>query len=111
MKKHIKKLRIWHISVFLIILLILIVLFAKKGSEPFDLFEEEEMVIRESAVAGSWYPGTESGASGDVEKYLNAAEDENIDNIRALIVPHAGWRFSGEVAGAGFNQLKDELNL
>ena len=63
----------------------------------------EEKVIRETAVAGSWYPGTESLVQSTLDDYFSKVGSESVDgNIRAVIAPHAGWRFSGQVAASVF---------
>jgi len=68
---------------------------------------EEKTVIRKAAVAGSWYPGTKSEIMATIDDYFNNTETEAIDgNIKALIVPHAGWSFSGLVAASGFELLE-----
>ncbi|MBW2989359.1 AmmeMemoRadiSam system protein B, partial [Candidatus Woesearchaeota archaeon] len=64
--------------------------------------------VREEAVAGSWYPGTEAELSSTVQNYLNNVKKGELNGtIRAIIVPHAGYRFSGQIAAAAFSQLDD----
>ena len=41
-----------------------------------------------------------------IDKDLSAAPDAHLQNIRAIIVPHAGYPFSGPVAASAFRQLK-----
>lgn len=84
-------------------ILIIIALLIITGCTP-----PEEPVVRESAVAGSWYPGTEQEIQNAISRYYEQVEQEQIEgDIKALIVPHAGWRFSGQVAASGFKQLED----
>ncbi|RMF54982.1 AmmeMemoRadiSam system protein B [Candidatus Woesearchaeota archaeon] len=66
---------------------------------------EEKKVVRESAIAGSWYPNSEEEINKTLSNYFNNVEDAGLENIKAIIVPHAGWRFSGRVAAAAFKQL------
>lgn len=63
--------------------------------------------VRRSAVAGSWYPGTAAAVAAEVERYLEAARPEALPgNLRALISPHAGLRYSGPVAAFGYALLR-----
>jgi AmmeMemoRadiSam system protein B len=58
--------------------------------------------IRPSAVAGSWYPGSRAGLERAVDEYLAAAGSAPDRCPRAIIVPHAGLRYSGPVAAYGY---------
>lgn len=60
--------------------------------------------IRSSTVAGSWYPGDPNQLAKTVDSFLAAVESVDGEPI-ALIVPHAGYDFSGPVAACGFKQL------
>jgi len=57
-------------------------------------------------VAGSFYPSDPGQLKSQLEKYFLAAGNPKVkSNIAAIIVPHAGYVFSGEVAASGFVQL------
>jgi len=62
--------------------------------------------IRKSAVAGSFYPGDQSVLKREIENYFSRT-GAVVDNkkIRALLVPHAGTVYSGQVAAWGYRQL------
>jgi len=62
-------------------------------------------VIREAAVAGEFYPGTAGELSATVEQYLNEAQAEPGPQPKALIVPHAGYVYSGPVAASAYAAL------
>ena len=63
---------------------------------------------RKSVVAGQFYPGTEAELSSKVRKMMKGAQMSSSNlPIRAMIVPHAGYEFSGEVAAYGYGQLTD----
>jgi len=62
--------------------------------------------IREPAVAGSFYPEDESELREMVEKFLKDAGDVKISKrLRGLVVPHAGYIYSGPVAAYGYKLL------
>lgn len=61
--------------------------------------------IREPAVAGRFYPGTRDELLADLRSYTTA---KNVEKLRALgcVVPHAGYMYSGHVAGAVYERLE-----
>ncbi len=61
--------------------------------------------VRYPAVAGSFYTDNPADLKAEVESYIANAHSEGNPNVRALIVPHAGYVFSGEVAGLAYAQL------
>ena len=67
-----------------------------------------EAVIRPPHVAGSFYPASPHELSAMLEDFLGNAADRRVDGVvRALIVPHAGYVYSGQVAARGYKLLKD----
>ncbi len=65
--------------------------------------------VRRSAIAGSWYPGSPSLAAAEVTRMLRAAAaaaPAPAGKPIALVVPHAGWRYSGPAAAAAFRTVK-----
>jgi len=65
--------------------------------------------VRSPAVAGSFYPAREKELTGRVDDFLvEASPQESAGAILGLIVPHAGYDYSGLVAGYGFKQLENQ---
>lgn len=63
--------------------------------------------IRPSPIAGTWYEGDPVRLARAVDAYLDAARLPALDGeIVAVIVPHAGHRYSGPVAGYAFAALR-----
>lgn len=60
--------------------------------------------VRHPAVAGRFYPGDPKVLLCDVKSYV-AAGGEKIDAL-GCVVPHAGYMYSGHVAGAVYARLK-----
>jgi AmmeMemoRadiSam system protein B/AmmeMemoRadiSam system protein A len=59
--------------------------------------------VRPSALAGTWYPGDAGELAREVDGLLDAAKAKPPEgSIRALIAPHAGYRFSGATAAEVF---------
>lgn len=84
------------LTISLILLIIII-------SLPF--FVQPEDNVREAKYAGKFYPRFNLGKK--VDSFL---EDATTRNTRALIVPHAGYSYSGEVAGKGFSRINDDYD-
>ena len=64
--------------------------------------------IRHPAVAGKFYPGDAESLREEVSAYLSQKHSSTQSPIRALgcIAPHAGYIYSGHVAGAVFVRLE-----
>jgi AmmeMemoRadiSam system protein B len=62
--------------------------------------------IRPPAVAFSFYPGDPGELAKMIEGFLRDAKETKIDGrLRGLVVPHAGYVYSGPVAGYGYKLL------
>lgn len=66
------------------------------------------MSVRPSALAGRWYAGAPAQLRRDLLTYLEASPKKKCDGIRAIIVPHAGYVWSGPTAAVAFNALNVE---
>jgi MEMO1 family protein len=63
--------------------------------------------IRESILAGSWYPADAKRLRQDVESYLQKASVPDLQGqLFAVVSPHAGYRYSGQVAAYGYKLLE-----
>lgn len=74
---------------------------------PGEQKKTEDGHVRKAAVAGGFYPGDRM----DLEKYVDAllrqAEPPKImEPIRAIMVPHAGYIYSGLVAAYAYKKLE-----
>jgi hypothetical protein len=61
--------------------------------------------IRPPAVAGMFYPGNTAVLQRTVDELLAAAATPTADQPKALIVPHAGYIYSGSTAALGYAAL------
>ena len=61
--------------------------------------------VRTPAVAGRFYPGRSEELLREVRKYTSPAQ---IDRVSAIgcVAPHAGYMYSGHVAGAVYSRLE-----
>ena len=63
----------------------------------------ESQKVRKAAVAGSFYPASAREVKSMIGPWLHSPSDGPAP--QAVIVPHAGYVFSGEVAGAAFSRI------
>lgn len=93
-----------------VILQSLIIIFAmgcRRTPSPSDPPPERApQRVREPAVAGTFYPGQVDTLRSTVDELLESAVQHPSAGLRALIAPHAGYRYSGPVAASGFRALK-----
>jgi len=60
---------------------------------------------RPPAVAGTFYPGDPGTLSATVDKLLTDARNDSATQPKALIVPHAGYVYSGSTAAIAYATL------
>ena len=62
--------------------------------------------IRHAAVAGQFYPAAAQEVNAELKAFFSKfAKVPQRDDIQAVVVPHAGWVFSGEVAASAFARI------
>lgn len=67
--------------------------------------------VRRPAVAGRFYPADPDELHHTVEGFLNQAKGEPGPVPRAIIAPHAGYVYSGPVAGSAYVRLAAARDL
>ena len=75
-------------------------------------------ILRPPVVAGQFYPSEAAALEGAVEGYLHRKESapyskEDGRKVTTIVVPHAGYIYSGDVAGTVFStvQIPDRVIL
>jgi MEMO1 family protein len=63
---------------------------------------------RSPAVAGMFYPAQEATLRHDIDAYLQRATPPDLAPVRAVIVPHAGYIYSGPVAAYAYRLLANQ---
>ncbi len=63
--------------------------------------------VQPPVVAGMFYPADPDELRQQVRSFLSAAEGGRVAAPKALIAPHAGYIYSGPVAGHAYAQLAD----
>ncbi|WP_415891488.1 AmmeMemoRadiSam system protein B [Neptuniibacter sp. PT8_73] len=69
------------------------------------------MNTRQPAVSGLFYPNDARELASEVDALLRQEHREVVPNLRALIVPHAGYIYSGSVAAAAFSCISSEAQF
>ncbi|MBR5350411.1 MAG: AmmeMemoRadiSam system protein B, partial [Prevotella sp.] len=68
-----------------------------------------EPVIRPATQAGRFYDGNPDRLRREVDSLLSLhAQDAVLDHVAALIVPHAGYYYSGNVAATAYTTLNPQ---
>ncbi len=62
--------------------------------------------IREAILAGTWYPAEPDLLRQQIHRFLNTVDAIKLPGaIRGMIVPHAGYMYSGQVAAHAYKLL------
>lgn len=61
--------------------------------------------VLKSKLAGTWYTDNPEQLAREIDAYLGAVHAKPIDDVIALLLPHAGYRYSGMVAAHGIRQI------
>ena len=72
---------------------------------PILHLEKTMQKIRPAACAGSFYPGNRLELKASLDAFLENAAGEAAPFPKAMIVPHAGYAYSGEVAARAYARL------
>jgi len=64
-----------------------------------------EKSVLTSQLAGSWYPGKAEELREQLKKFFTKADVNSIENVIGLILPHAGYRYSGQTAAIGVKTI------
>lgn len=61
--------------------------------------------LRPAAFAGQFYPAQASTLQQEIDRYIAAAQIPSLAQVHAVIVPHAGYVYSGPVAAYAYKLL------
>jgi AmmeMemoRadiSam system protein B len=62
-------------------------------------------LIRRSTASGSFYPADPEELRKQIDRFMDNVEPLNLQNIKAIISPHAGYMYSGQIAAYSFKQV------
>ncbi len=85
-----------------VLCIIILLLFGCEGSS--EAGKTVSGKVRPPAVAGQFYPSDPDMLRRAVEGYLQDARKPTTDKPTAIVVPHAGYVYSGQISADAFNQ-------
>lgn len=92
-----KRLRLFYVSTCTALLFVIGVCKAQQPDNSAD---------RQAVFAGSFYPATQDALEAQLEKlFREAASVRPEGKVQTLIVPHAGYDYSGVVAASGYKSI------
>lgn len=62
--------------------------------------------VLDSPLAGRWYEGRPDRLRAELKEWMDAVSGEPMADVCALILPHAGYRWSGPTAAHGVRQVR-----
>lgn len=112
--KRFQVLRVWRVVLCVCSLALAVLLSScqrsaavdQAASAGGDTSSEGPKRVFNSPLAGRWYEGDKQKLVEEIDKYLARVTDKPIPNICALILPHAGYRWSGPTAAYGLHHVK-----
>jgi len=67
---------------------------------------EAKEKLRTAVVSGQFYPEEPAFLKKEIRRFLTAAKGVAAPDVRALIVPHAGYDYSGQVAAEAYKLVE-----
>jgi len=78
------------------------------GWEGSKMANASEIIIRQAHGSGRWFPGNRQELKEMVESYMESAQPAPVEGrIVGAVAPHAGYIYSGKVAGFTFRAIRD----
>ncbi len=84
---------------------------AGRAGEPAEAVAAEEeapkSVYTSPLARKGWYPADAETLRTEIQRKIDAASGEPLEDVQALLLPHAGYRWSGGVAAHGIKAIAD----
>ncbi len=98
-----------HFSYFLLIFLVICI--RCSSQETLDKASEKNKLQNlKPAFAGQFYPADRFELERALKTSFDDSEPKKVNNVIAIIAPHAGYVFSGSVAASAYNQVDSEIS-
>jgi AmmeMemoRadiSam system protein B/AmmeMemoRadiSam system protein A len=94
-------------SIFLIIVVVsMVAVFLWNKFAAKETFAQSSKVVFRSVLAErGWYPADANVLKKQIESFFQKADVKPIDNVIALILPHAGYAYSGQTAASALKTI------
>ncbi len=70
----------------------------EQTEKPKQETAEPPKTVFKSSIAGTWYPSDPNTLKKQIENLFQKTQTKSINNVKALILPHAGYQYSGQTA-------------
>lgn len=74
------------------------------------MFSEKPLINRSPAVSGQFYPNDPDELKAMLQQMLDETTERPSPHVKALIVPHAGYIYSGPIAASAYHALKSQAD-
>ncbi len=91
-------------KIFALLVLMIFVIGCRSQNNP-------EENIRKAAVSGQFYSNNATELKKQLKTFFDNAENKREGITRAVIAPHAGYVFSGQVAASAFKQVAPDRKI
>jgi hypothetical protein len=87
--------------------LVVLFTFSSCKAEKINPNKTDADSVRQPVFAGQFYPADSTKLAVQIKIFLENAKPLKIDNAVAIIVPHAGYIYSGQIDADAYSQLKE----
>ena len=94
-------------NLFRLCILIVMMIFST-GCNSQEQDRKKSMIDRATYAAGRFYPSGAAELRNTLEGLFEKAKPKSVENVVAIICPHAGYEFSGSVAASSYNQIDSD---
>lgn len=81
---------------------------SKQDYESVGKMTQPKKTVLQSSIAGTWYPADANTLNRQVDGLFQKAEVKPINDVIALILPHAGYQYSGRTAAMAIKSTAKE---
>jgi AmmeMemoRadiSam system protein B/AmmeMemoRadiSam system protein A len=98
---------LWILSSFLLVMVTvgIVTVFLWKTRAPKEAIAQPGKVVLRSSLAGSWYSADPNVLTAQLDEFFRKANTKVINNVIALILPHAGYAYSGQTAASALKTI------
>lgn len=98
---------LWILSSFLLVMVTvgIVAVFLWKTRAPKEAIAQPGKVVLRSSLAGSWYYADPNVLTAQLDEFFRKADTKVINNVIALILPHAGYAYSGQTAASALKTI------
>jgi len=91
-------------------LVVMAIIFWRAQPPPGAPAKPAKIVFRSRLAERGWYSADANELSRQIEGFFQKADIEPIENLIGLILPHAGYEFSGQIAAFGVKTIGRNYN-